>query len=74
MIKIHYKIGIGLVIVMVKGTVMVLVLVKVKLMVQVMVKSMVKVMMMVRFQRSQPTRDGTVWQLQMPANRDQLLS
>ena len=27
-----------------------------------------------RFQRSQPTRGGTVWQLQMPANRDQLLS
>ena len=26
------------------------------------------------FQRSQPTRGGTVWQLQMPANRDQLLS
>ena len=27
-----------------------------------------------RFQRSQPTRGGTVWQLQIPANRDQLLS
>ena len=27
-----------------------------------------------RIQRSQPTRGGTVWQLQMPANRDQLLS
>ena len=27
-----------------------------------------------QFQRSQPTRGGTVWQLQMPANRDQLLS
>ena len=27
-----------------------------------------------RFQRSQPTRGGTVWQLQMPSNRDQLLS
>ena len=27
-----------------------------------------------RFQWSQPTRGGTVWQLQMPANRDQLLS
>ena len=27
-----------------------------------------------RFQRSQPTRGGTVWQQQMPANRDQLLS
>ena len=27
-----------------------------------------------RFQRSQPTRGGTVWQLQMPANRDQLIS
>ena len=27
-----------------------------------------------RLQRSQPTRGGTVWQLQMPANRDQLLS
>ena len=26
------------------------------------------------FQRSQPTQGGTVWQLQMPANRDQLLS
>ena len=27
-----------------------------------------------RFQRSQPTRGGTVWQQQMPANRDQHLS
>ena len=27
-----------------------------------------------RFQRSQPTQGGTVWQQQMPANRDQLLS
>ena len=26
------------------------------------------------FQRSQHTRGGTVWQLQMPENRDQLLS
>ena len=26
------------------------------------------------FQRSQPTRGGTVWQQQMPANRDQHLS
>ena len=26
------------------------------------------------FQRAQPTRGGTVWQLQMPANRDQLIS
>ena len=27
-----------------------------------------------RFQRSQPTRGGTVWQQQIPANRDQHLS
>ena len=26
------------------------------------------------FHRSQPTRDGTVWQPHMPANRDQQLS
>ena len=26
------------------------------------------------FQRSQPTQGGTVWQQQMPENRDQLLS
>ena len=29
---------------------------------------------LLRFQRSQPTRGGTVWQQQMPANRDQHLS
>ena len=35
---------------------------------------MVAVTVMRRFQRSQPTRGGTVWQQQTPANRDQLLS